>query len=283
MNTSRICAAALAVVIAFALGGCGSSARTSAPARAVSSGTAYGSARALIRVLAARGAPCKRVHVISSPTLPGALSLADCSGKSDGDTSIATFAGRASAIAFATRMIAADPKNNAEVVGPDWVVNTERAYAPSVQSAIGGQVFTSENAPAMPKASALPAATATPSPATAPPTRVRFVVTGYAPDGADITFGSDSDSRTPPGSLGFDGSGTAIPWRGSLRFDGSARYYSLNAQLNGSGDIRCKIVVTGPGDAPLTVSHGHASGGYNICSAQAAPSDPSGLNWQNEN
>ena len=68
----------------------------------------------------------------------------------------------------------------------------------------------------------------------------------------------------------------------TMTFDASASYYAMNAQLQGDGDITCKIVATGPGDQPLTVSSGAASGGYNICSAQAAPEN-GGLNWQNEN
>jgi hypothetical protein len=62
----------------------------------------------------------------------------------------------------------------------------------------------------------------------------------------------------------------------------TADYYAIDAQLQGSGSITCKIVVTGPGDNPLTVSHGAASGGYNICDAQAAPTDSTGLSWTNE-
>ncbi|HEX3515361.1 MAG TPA: hypothetical protein VHT26_15315 [Trebonia sp.] len=62
----------------------------------------------------------------------------------------------------------------------------------------------------------------------------------------------------------------------------TADYYAIDSQLQGSGSITCKIVVTGPGDNPLTVSHGAASGGYNICDAQAAPTDSTGLSWTNE-
>jgi hypothetical protein len=269
MNASKIPAAALAVLV-LALNGCASAGKPAAPVSAGSTEAAYGSARALIRALEAHGAPCNRVHVLSAPSQQGAATLADCSGKSDGDTSISTFTGHADAVAFAARMIAADPKDDTEVVGPNWVVNTSPAYAPSVQSAIGGQILTSKNAPAVPATSAPPARTPPATPGPSRPTRVRFIVTGSAPDGVDITYGSDSDNRSPRGGLGIDGSGTAVPWRGSVPFDGSAEYYSISAQLNGSGDIRCKIVVTGPGDAPLTVSHGHSSGSYNICRAQAA-------------
>ena len=123
-----------------------------------------------------------------------------------------------------------------------------------------------------------PAVAAQPSatPSLQPPTTVEFIVGGSAPAGIDITYGSDNDSRQGPSAL-----------NGTLRlrvpFDGSAMYYDIDAQLQGGGDVSCKIVVLGPyPDKPLTVSHGHASGGYNICSAQAAPGDPSGLSWSNE-
>ena len=121
-----------------------------------------------------------------------------------------------------------------------------------------------------------------PSPTLVPPTKVTFTITGYAPgdgygNGPTINYGSSSDEhQASPASI--DGTLTY-----TMPYDGTASYYSLNAQLAGSGHLSCKIVVTGPyPDAPLTVSHGSASGGYSICSAQAAPSDPSGLNWQDE-
>ena len=68
----------------------------------------------------------------------------------------------------------------------------------------------------------------------------------------------------------------------TVKFDSSAEYYAMNAQLQGAGSITCKIVVTGPEDQPLTVSHGAAKGEYNICDVQAAPTDSTGLNWQDE-
>ena len=118
------------------------------------------------------------------------------------------------------------------------------------------------------------AAAASPSPQA--PTKVEFIVTGSAPDGITITYGPSGSNFAGPSVL----DGKAVM---SVKFDPSASYYALNAQLQGDGSIKCKIVVTGPGDQPLTVSHGAASGGYNICSAQAAPADSSGLNWQDEN
>jgi len=105
-------------------------------------------------------------------------------------------------------------------------------------------------------------------------TNVEFIASGSAPDGVNITYGpSGSDLAGPP-----ELNGTA---KMSVPFDSSAEFYALQAQLQDGGDVTCKIVVTGPGDQPLTVSHGEASGGYNICSAQATPDD-GGYSWQDE-
>lgn len=116
-----------------------------------------------------------------------------------------------------------------------------------------------------------------PSPSNTPasPTKVEFIVSGTAPDGIDITYGPSGSNFEGPSTL--DGTATM-----SVPFDGSADYYAIDAQLQGGGSITCKIVVTGPGDAPLTVSSGAASGDYNICDAQAAPTDSTGLSWTNE-
>lgn len=130
-----------------------------------------------------------------------------------------------------------------------------------------------------------PAAPAAPVAAPSTPalqvTRVHFYVTGTGEP--SISYGSDSDSREP-GHLGELSDGNALPWHSSMPFDGSAEYYTMSAQLEGPGNIHCKIVVTGPDIAPLTVASGHAqsdSGGA-ICDAQAAPSDTSGTNWTPE-
>jgi len=82
--------------------------------------------------------------------------------------------------------------------------------------------------------------------------KVKFTVTGDAPGGVDIMYGSDSDNRQ----------GGGMPWSATLPLHDDALYYSVTAQLQGGGDITCKVQI---GDQVKT---GHASGGYNICSAQ---------------
>ncbi|GGN15510.1 hypothetical protein [Streptomyces fuscichromogenes] len=90
------------------------------------------------------------------------------------------------------------------------------------------------------------------------PKTVVFEVRGTAPAGAlgglDITYGSDSDTRK--GTF-KDGRFEAV-----LPFEKGAMYYTLNAQLQGSGDINCSVTVGGK------TKSGHASGGYDICDAQ---------------
>lgn len=107
-------------------------------------------------------------------------------------------------------------------------------------------------------------------------TRVVFTVTGDAPGGADITYGSDSDNRSPDGGLGALGDGTPVPWSGSVKWHDSALYYSVSAQLQGSGNIHCKVqlkvtVYWTDGthrSKSKTIARGHASGSYNICQAE---------------
>lgn len=87
---------------------------------------------------------------------------------------------------------------------------------------------------------------------------VVFKVWGTAPAGAlgglDIMYGSDSDTRK-----GTFKNGT---FEATLPLKKDALYYSLTAQLQGSGDVNCSVTVDGH------TKKGHASGGYNICDAQ---------------
>ncbi len=128
-----------------------------------------------------------------------------------------------------------------------------------------------------PPAYAAPIVAQTSSPSNTSDTvaHVVFKVTGYAPSGVDITYGSDSDNRSPHGYLGVLGSGTPVPWHGSVRYDKNALYYSITAQLQGSGDIRCYVILKVTSRQYPRISEskimasGHASGSYNICDAQA--------------
>lgn len=88
---------------------------------------------------------------------------------------------------------------------------------------------------------------------------VTFKVWGTAPAGAlgplDISYGSDSDTRK---GVFKDGK-----FEATLPLDEDAMYFNVMAQLQGSGDINCSITVDGH------TEKAHASGGYNICNAQA--------------
>lgn len=102
-------------------------------------------------------------------------------------------------------------------------------------------------------------------------TRVVFRVRGEGL--ADITYGTDSDNLSPD-----NGNGTEPPFTASMRYHSGPLYYDVSAQLQGSGDIRCALLMR------LTVyysdgthisrskvmARGHASGGYNICDAQVS-------------
>ncbi|MGW2568133.1 hypothetical protein [Streptomyces sp. NPDC001537] len=100
------------------------------------------------------------------------------------------------------------------------------------------------------------------------PKTVVFKVWGTAPAGAlgdlDINYGSDSDTRK-----GVFKNGT---FEATLPLKKGAMYYTLNAQLQGSGDINCSVTVDGQ------TKSGHASGGYNICDAQLSSDFTGG--WQ---
>ncbi|MFE7647752.1 hypothetical protein [Streptomyces phaeoluteigriseus] len=88
---------------------------------------------------------------------------------------------------------------------------------------------------------------------------VVFKVWGTAPAGAlgpmDITYGSDSDSRQGKWKDGR--------FEATLPLNDDALYYTVTAQLQGSGDIDCSVTVDGH------TEKAHAAGGYNICHAQA--------------
>ncbi|MDH6551674.1 hypothetical protein [Streptomyces sp. SAI-041] len=85
-----------------------------------------------------------------------------------------------------------------------------------------------------------------------------FKVWGTAPAGAlgplNITYGSDSDNR--------DGAFENGKFEATLPLDDEAMYFSVTAQLQGSGDIHCSVTVGGK------TKKAHAAGDYNICMTQ---------------
>lgn len=69
----------------------------------------------------------------------------------------------------------------------------------------------------------------------------------------DVTYGSDGDNRQGPSRPGFTR---------TMRLHDDALYYDITAQLQGGGNVHCSVTIDGH------TKKGHASGGYNICSAQ---------------
>jgi hypothetical protein len=85
---------------------------------------------------------------------------------------------------------------------------------------------------------------------------ITFKVWGSAPSGVDINYGTDSDSR------GVGVGPTSLPFKKTMKYDADAMYYSIDAQLDGRGDIYCSVTYKGE------TKTGHASGSYNICMVQ---------------
>ena len=70
-------------------------------------------------------------------------------GGQRGDTVIGLFSSHANAVAYADGMVILGlhlHTPTAEVVGPNWVVNTSPAFAGEVVAAIGGEIVTKANA-----------------------------------------------------------------------------------------------------------------------------------------
>jgi hypothetical protein len=107
--------------------------------------------------------------------------------------------------------------------------------------------------------------------------KIEFIVTGTAPDGVDVTYHAGSHFGSGPAQI--NGNATRVPWQGTVTFDPKSTFYFLSAELYGPGTISCKIVAELPGGRSLTVVSGHASGKFSTCSAQASPTDKTGLHW----
>lgn len=256
----------------------------SSSAASISAANSYPDVQSLIAAMAVGGAPCSDVSLNSGSTVSGALSTyAECSGGSSGDTAIVMFKDHASAVAYAGRMLSTgqslgDP--TAEVVGPDWTVNTVPVFADKVVKAVGGQLMTEPSNASGASSAAQPSAPAAPA-MTRQTDRVVFRVSGSGYP--SVQYGSDSDNNDVPGGYGPLGDGVALPWSASMTYDPNALYYAVTAQLEGSGGISdsvTEVITTYCSDGShktekFPLAHGHASGGYAIARAEYADGDTS--------
>lgn len=131
----------------------------------------------------------------------------------------------------------------------------------SIAASPGSSKGTPAAAQSSAPATAAPAAThssAKARPAAAP--KVTYVVTGTP--GADITYGPAGSSL----------SGHS-PMRVTRKL-GHALYYSIQAQLQGSGEVTVKILIGGK-----VISKAVASGGYNIAMAEISQNPLTGK-WE---
>ena len=94
------------------------------------------------------------------------------------------------------------------------------------------------------------------SAAPAVPDQVAFSCTGSAPDGIDITYGSDSSNS----------SASHLPFHKTIPVASDAEYYDITAQLSGSGHVTCSTSVRQDGSS--VSKSGTAEGGYNIATAE---------------
>lgn len=291
--------AAIIAAAVLTIAACGSSAsKTSAGTPVAQS---YPDTASLLAAMAAHGATCSGATLSSGGVVPGEINpYADCSGISNGDTAVLVFTDHASALAYGNHMISAGLSPVAEVVGPDWTVNTVPAFARKVISAVGGQLISAPAAPAPAATSQSAPAEQTdpngqqcaaldasgycpgddPSPSPAAPTMTRqtdvvvFKVRGSGEP--SIQYGTDSSTNNPSDGAGPLGDGNYLPWQASMPYNPGALYYAVSAQLEGSGSIQDSVteVVTTwcSGSKPKTESFplasGNASGGYAIASAE---------------
>jgi hypothetical protein len=266
---------------------------TSSPTASPPSARSYPDVQSLLAAMAQHGAACSNVSIKTGSTVGGALNtFAECSGTSSGDTAIVIFTDHASAVDYANSMLNLSAEQSlgpaAEVVGPDWTVNTSPAFAAKVVKAVGGQLITepssAPSASSAPQpsgsASGSPSLSASPSPTMTKQTDiVVFKVSGSGYP--SILYGTDSNNISPPGGYGPLGDGNALPWSASLSYDPNALYYAVTAQLEGYGDISdsvTEVITTYCSDGhhkteSFPLASGHASGGYNIARAEYAGGD----------
>jgi hypothetical protein len=145
----RVVAIAGGAVVLVAAAGTGAAlaSGSSAAPPVIPAARAYPSAVSVLAAMDSKGAVCSGAGQAGQ--------FADCSADSNGDTVIGLFSNHADALAYADGMITLGLQLHtptAEVVGPNWVVNTSPAFADEVVDAIGGQVITKANAQGSPEA-----------------------------------------------------------------------------------------------------------------------------------
>jgi hypothetical protein len=148
-----ITAAGGVVLIAGAGTGAALAATSAGSAPPIPAARAYASATGVLAALDSRGVVCSGVGQTGQ--------FADCTGVSDGDTVIGMFTDHEDAVDYADGMVTLGLQLHtptAEVVGPNWVVNTCPAFAGEVVAAIGGEIITKANAQPPATAPAWPAA-----------------------------------------------------------------------------------------------------------------------------
>jgi hypothetical protein len=97
---------------------------------------------------------------------------------------------------------------------------------------------------------------------------VTFLVSGTAPGGVLISYGTNSTGKQS----------TKLPFTATMPLDnsGAVLYYDVYAQLHGSGNVTCSIAVNGQ-----VIKSGTASTDSDICSAQIAQVGTTGQ-WEGE-
>jgi hypothetical protein len=145
----RVLVVAGGAVVLVAAAGTGAALASggSAPPPVIPAARAYASPTGVLAAMDRGGAVCSGAGQAGQ--------FADCSGDSEGDTVIGMFSDHGEAVAYADGMITLGLQLHtptAEVVGPNWVVNTSPAFAEEVVAAIGGEVLTMANAQGTPQA-----------------------------------------------------------------------------------------------------------------------------------
>lgn len=299
MSRTKTIFAVAAAAAALSIAACGSSApKTSAGPPVAQS---YKDAASLLAAMAVHGATCSGASFNSGGVVPGEVNpYVECTGITSGDTSVLMFTDHASALAYGNDMLNVGLSIGpaaAEVVGPNWTVNTVPAFARKVVSAVGGQLI---SAPAAPAAAAPSPSAPTettdpngqqcasldslgycpgddPSPTPTMTKQTDIVVFSVSGSGEPtVQYGTDSSTNNPSEGAGPLGDGVYPPWHASMTYDSGALYYAVTAQLQGGGSISDSVteVITTwcSGSSPKTESfplaNGSASGGYGIAQAE---------------